>query len=86
MTDNEPLYAVGDPVFVYRGPGLVTRLDGWALSVLERVFGNGAETTRNRRVVVFRDTEGRLDTASPMIVTPLDMAAGAWHMVAPAAG
>lgn len=77
-------YAPGDEVFVYTGgPGLVTRLEGWALSVLEMVFGDGAEATRERRVAVFRDADGRLDISSPLCVVPVNAAETAWHLVAP---
>ncbi|MEV5774281.1 hypothetical protein AB0L49_23975 [Streptomyces antimycoticus] len=82
--DTEPLYAPGDTVFVYDGgPGLVTRVEGWALSLLESVMGDGRETTLKRMVVVFRDSAGRLDVSSPLCVAPVDAAAEAWHLVAP---
>lgn len=77
-------YAPGDEVFVYDGgPGLVTRLEGWALSVLEMVCGDGPEATRERRVVVFRDAAGNLDISSPLCVAPVGAARAAWHLVAP---
>lgn len=74
----------GDEIFVYDGgPGLVTRLDGWALSVVELAFGEGRKATIDRRVCVFRNEDGRLDISSPLCVVPLDAAANAWHLVAP---
>lgn len=77
-------YALGDPVFVYDGgPGLVTRVEGWALSLLECAMGDGREATLKRMVVVFRDGAGHLDISSPLCVAPLDAAAAAWHLVAP---
>lgn len=77
-------YGPGDRIFVYDGgPGLVTRLEGWALSVLEMAFGDGPEATRERKVAVFRDGTGRLDVSSPLCVAPLDAAADAWHLIAP---
>ena len=77
-------YAPGDTVFVYTGgQGLVTRLEGWALSVLEVAFGDGPEATRERRVAVFRDASGRLDISSPLCVAPVGAAAEAWHLIAP---
>ncbi|MFJ8787552.1 hypothetical protein [Streptomyces sp. NPDC102476] len=82
--ETTPLYAPGDEIFVYDGgPGLVTRLEGWALSVVEIAFGDGPEATRDRRVCVFRDADGQLDISSPLCVAPLDAAAAAWHLVAP---
>ncbi|MFF5019033.1 hypothetical protein [Streptomyces sp. NPDC001165] len=81
--ETAPLYATGDEIFVYDGgPGLVTRLEGWALSVVEIAFGD-PETTRDRRVCVFRNADGQLDISSPLSVAPLDAAATAWHLVAP---
>lgn len=77
-------YAPGDTVFVYDGgPGLVTRVEGWALSLLESVMGEGREATLKRMVVVFRDGAGHLDISSPLCVVPLDAAAAACHLVAP---
>ncbi|MFJ6709305.1 MULTISPECIES: hypothetical protein [unclassified Streptomyces] len=77
-------YAPGDTVFVYdAGPGLVTRVEGWALSLLESVMGDGREATLKRMVVVFRDGDGHLDISSPLCVAPLEAAAAAWHLVAP---
>ncbi len=73
---------VGDLVFVYSGPGLVTRLEGWALSVLEMWFGDGAEATRRRRVAVFRDADGNLDISA--FVSPLAAVEASWHLVSPA--
>ncbi|MFJ2627725.1 hypothetical protein ACIO6T_31065 [Streptomyces sp. NPDC087532] len=82
--ETAPLYAPGDDIFVYDGgPGLVTRLEGWALSVVEIAFGDGPEATRDRRICVFRDADGQLDISSPLCVAPLDAAAAAWHLVAP---
>lgn len=73
----------GDPVLVYDGgPGLVTRLEGWALSVLEMIAGDGPQATRRQMVAVFRDADGNPDVSSPLVVVPLDAAAGGWHLVA----
>ncbi|MEU9405793.1 hypothetical protein AB0E08_08810 [Streptomyces sp. NPDC048281] len=75
--------APGDLIFVYSGPrcGLVTRLEGWALSLLEMVFGDGPEATLRRRVAVIRDATGNLDVST--FVTPFAAAASAWHLVSP---
>lgn len=74
----------GDQIFVYAsGQGLVTRLEGWALSIVELVFGEGYGATVERMVAVFRDVDGNLDIASALGVTPVAEAAGAWHLVAP---
>jgi hypothetical protein len=82
--DDALPYAPGDLVFVYDGgPGLVTRLEGWALSVVEIAFGEGREATVKRMVAVFRDGAGDLDISSPLCVAPLEAAAAAWHLVAP---
>ncbi|MCC9707327.1 hypothetical protein E4N62_19810 [Streptomyces sp. MNU76] len=80
-TPATPL-APGDRIFVYGGPGLVTRLEGWALSVLEMWFGDGPEATRQRMVAVFRDADGNLDIAR--YVSPLTAVEQAWHLVNPA--
>lgn len=71
--------AVGDLIFVYGGPGLVTRLEGWALSVLEMWFGDGPEATRKRMVAVYRNARGDLDIAS--YISPLKAVEQAWHLV-----
>ncbi|GHI98142.1 hypothetical protein TPA0906_00080 [Streptomyces olivaceus] len=77
-------YTPGDTVFVYDGgPGLITRVEGWALSLLESVMGDGPETTLKRMVVAFRNVAGHLDISSPLCVAPLEAAAAAWHLVAP---
>ncbi|MDX2697148.1 hypothetical protein [Streptomyces ipomoeae] len=77
-------YGPGDEVFVYATrSGLVTRLEGWALSILELVFGEGYDATVRRMVAVFRDADGNLDIASPLSVAPVAEAAAAWHLVAP---
>ncbi|MFE7442397.1 hypothetical protein ACFU7X_18320 [Streptomyces chartreusis] len=76
--------APGDQIFVYATrQGLVTRLEGWALSILELVFGEGYEATVRRMVAVFRDADGNLDIASPLSTVPLAEAEKAWHLVAP---
>jgi hypothetical protein len=76
--------AVGDLIFVYGGPGLVTRLEGWALSRLEMWFGDGPEATRQRMVAVYRNADGALDIAR--YVSPLTAVEQAWHLVNPADG
>lgn len=82
--DSVPNVTPGDQVFVYATHhGLVTRLEGWALSIVELVFGEGYEATVKRMVAVFRDADGRLDIAHPMTVVPAAAAAEAWHLVAP---
>jgi hypothetical protein len=74
----------GDQIFVYATrSGLVTRLEGWALSILELVFGEGYDATVRRMVAVFRDVHGNLDIASPLSTVPVAEAAAAWHLVAP---
>ncbi|MFM9452480.1 hypothetical protein [Streptomyces europaeiscabiei] len=84
LADTAPLYAPGDMLFVYDGgPGLVTRLEGWALSVVEMFFGDSPEATRKRVVAVFRTADGSLDISSPLCVAPVDAAAASWHLVAP---
>ncbi|MGX1266883.1 hypothetical protein [Streptomyces phaeoluteigriseus] len=74
--------APGDLIFVYNGPGLVTRLEGWALSVIEMMFGDGPEATRKRRVAVYRNADGDLDISAH--VSPLAAVESAWHLVSPA--
>ncbi|MEV8419185.1 hypothetical protein AB0P45_37350 [Streptomyces niveus] len=77
------LPAPGDLVFIYDGgPGLVTRLEGWALGMVELLFGDGVEATRRRMVGVYRNPAGELDIAA--FVTPLAVAEAAWHLVSPA--
>lgn len=77
------LPAPGDLVFIYDGgPGLVTRLEGWALSMVELLFGDGIEATHRRMVGVYRNPAGDLDIAA--FVTPLAAAETAWHLVSPA--
>jgi hypothetical protein len=72
----------GQFVFVYGdGFGLVTRLEGWALSAVEMAFGDGAGATYERRVAVFRDAGGSLDVAGATIVVPLAAADQSWHLV-----
>ncbi|GGP80232.1 hypothetical protein [Streptomyces melanogenes] len=77
------LPARGDLVFVYDGGlGLVTRLEGWALSVVEMLFGDGPEATRSRMVAVVRDADGALDISAR--VSRLAAVESAWHLVNPA--
>lgn len=76
--------APGDLIFVYNGPGLVTRLEGWALSVIEMMFGDGPEATRERRVAVYRNADGDLDISAH--VSPLAAVESAWHLLAPDGG
>jgi hypothetical protein len=71
----------GDLIFVYNGPGLVTRLEGWALSVVEIAFGDGPDATRERSVAVSRNEDGELDIAAGVV--PLSTAEAAWHLVSP---
>lgn len=81
MSDTA-LHGPGDEIFVYDGgPGLVTRQLGWALSVVEMAFGDGPQATRDRRVVVFLDGDGRLDISR--YASPLDAVKESWHLVAP---
>jgi hypothetical protein len=77
-------YTIGDEVFVYDGgPGLITRVQGWALSVVEMAFGDGPEATLERRVAVFYNEDGKLDISSPLCVAPVEAASEAWHLVTP---
>ncbi|MFI9040898.1 hypothetical protein [Streptomyces sp. NPDC053726] len=72
----------GDLIFVYGGdPGLVTRLEGWALSMIELSLGDGLETALRRMVAVYRTPTGELDVAA--CVVPLAAAETAWHLVNP---
>ncbi|KMS74200.1 hypothetical protein ACM01_14865 [Streptomyces viridochromogenes] len=77
---NNPL-TVGDLVFVYNGPGLVTRLEGWALSVVEMLFGDGPDATRKRMVAVYRNADGELDISA--FVSPLAAVEASWHLLKP---
>ncbi|WP_333732577.1 hypothetical protein [Streptomyces sp. IBSBF 3010] len=83
MTSKTTTTAPGDPLFVYGGPGLVTRFEGWALSVVEIACGEDSEVALKRRVAVFRDADGRLDIAAPLCAVPLRTAEAAWHLIAP---
>lgn len=82
VADPAPLVAPGDAMFVY-GPGLITRFEGWALSVLEIACGEDYDVALKRRVAVFRDADGRLDIAAPLCAVPLRTAEAAWHLIAP---
>jgi hypothetical protein len=75
------LPAVGDLIFVYTGPGLVTRLEGWALSVIEMMFGDGPEATRERMVAVYRNADGELDISRH--VSALAAVEASWHLLNP---
>ncbi|MFE3739237.1 hypothetical protein [Streptomyces sp. NPDC059134] len=81
--DSIKLPEPGDLIFVYDGgPGLVTRLEGWALSVTDLAFGEAPEAVRDRKVAVFRTPAGELDIATS--VTPLAVVETSWHLVSPA--
>lgn len=73
------LPAHGDAIFVYNGPGLTTRLEGWALSVVEIMFGDGPDATRRRMVAVYRNAAGDLDISAH--VSPLAAVKSSWHLV-----
>ncbi|MEU9396836.1 hypothetical protein AB0D86_43445 [Streptomyces sp. NPDC048324] len=77
-----PSLSHGDLVFVYNGPGLVTRLEGWALSLIEMMFGDGPDATRRRMVAVYRNADGSLDISAR--VSRLAAVESAWHLVNPA--
>lgn len=74
--------APGDLIFVYNGPGLVTRLEGWALSLIEMMFGEGPEATIRRKVAVYRDADGNLDISAR--VSRFAAVESSWHLVNPA--
>lgn len=84
VTNEHPVspLAPGDLIFVYNGPGLVTRLEGWALSLIEMMFGDGPDATIRRKVAVYRDANGNLDISAS--VTPIAAVESAWHLVNPA--
>ncbi|MGW7425820.1 hypothetical protein ACWGJB_38310 [Streptomyces sp. NPDC054813] len=77
-----PSLSHGDLVFVYNGPGLVTRLEGWALSLIEMMFGDGPDATIRRKVAVYRNADGSLDISAR--VSRLAAVESAWHLVNPA--
>ncbi|MFC9916403.1 hypothetical protein [Streptomyces sp. NPDC127197] len=79
--DTVNLPARGDLTFVYDGPGLATRLEGWAISNLELFFGDGLEAARQCKVAAYRNADGNLGINAR--VTPLAVVA-AWHLVNPA--
>lgn len=78
----------GDRVFVYDGGrGLVTRLEGWALSAVDWTYGGARwtpceeakEWADSRKVAVFRRARGALDIAARPVA--LAAAEGSWHLV-----
>jgi len=80
--ENIKFPSPGDLIFVYDcAPGLATRLEGWALSMIELTFGDGLEATRRRMVAVYRTPTGELDIAARVV--PLAAAEMAWHLVNP---
>lgn len=69
-------------LIVERDLRLATRLESWALPMVELLFGDGIEATRRRTVGVYRNPAGDLDVAT--FVTPLTTAETVWHLVSPA--
>ncbi|WP_331762469.1 hypothetical protein OG612_45480 (plasmid) [Streptomyces sp. NBC_01527] len=74
---SRPVLAPGDDVFIYGGPGLVSRLVGWAHSSVELFFGDGVR----QPVAVYRDQEGHLDISATAVA--LSAAQSSWHLVSP---
>lgn len=74
----------GDPVFVYGQVGLVTRLEGWAVSNVELFFGDGRDAAlAHHTVAVYRDHNDRLDIIDRGAAVALADAEESWHLVSP---